>query len=100
MGGDSRYFNFADSCETIGRTVNRRGGFTLRSESVGLIRISRIARPGALYDAAASAQTFEAIGETSLNLRDFAEAPDVNIASAVDMESYSRIPRYGDPTGI
>ena len=41
------------------------GRFVLRSELGELMRIVRIARPGALYGASVSAQTFETVGDQS-----------------------------------
>ena len=48
------------------------------------MRVSRIARPYALYDSSVSAQPFETIGET-ISPIDFAEIVDVNLKQAVEI---------------
>ena len=56
--------------------------------------ISRISRPGPLYDASASVQTSETIDETIVNPIDSGEVFDVNVASMIDMGYYSHIPGF------
>ena len=70
--------------------------FTLRTELCELMRISRIARPGALRAASASARTFATIGESIINPIDFDEVPDVNTARVIGLESYSHMPGLWD----
>ena len=49
----------------MGEPLTESAQFALRPELGGLMRISRIARPDALYGASAPAQTFETIGGRS-----------------------------------
>ena len=60
------------------------------------MRIARIARPGALYDASVSSQTFETIGEMAINPIDFDEAADVNVAKLIGSNYYSNITGFWD----
>ena len=79
-----------------GEPLTEAEQFTLRPELGKLMRIARIARPGALYDDSVSAQTFETIDESIINPIGVAEGGDVNIARVVDVDSYSRIPGFED----
>ena len=60
------------------------------------MRIARIARHGALYDASVSAQTSEEVGETIVNPTDFEEVVDVNVDKLTGANPYAHIPRFGD----
>ena len=64
-GGGVKIFQFTGSSEEDGRTVN--GGRANRiTRRIGkLMRIARIARPGASYNASAYAQTFATAGGQS-----------------------------------
>ena len=68
--------------------------FKLRSELGALMRIARIARPGSLYGASASAQTFEAIQESVVSPSNFNEIADVNLARAANARNYPHIPGF------
>ena len=57
--------------------------------------IATIARPGALYGASASSQTFETIGGSIVNPSDSEEIVDVDFAMADDAENYSRMHGLG-----
>ena len=63
------------------------------------MRISRIARPGALYDASVSAQTFgcAAIAESVVNPIDSEDGGDENVAKVIEANSYSHMPGFEDP---
>ena len=56
--------------------------------------ISTISRPGALYGASASAQTFETIEESTINPSGFEEIIDVTLARAIGEENYSHMPGF------
>ena len=64
----------------MGEPLTPGGQFALRSELWGLMRISRIARPGALYGASVSAQTSDEADETNINPIDFEEMVDLNLS--------------------
>ena len=66
--------------------------FEVRSELGELMRISRIAIPGALYDASVSAQTSVVVGESIINPIDPEELADVNFAKVLGDPSHSHIP--------
>ena len=53
--------------------------YALLSELVELMRIARIARPGAMCDASVSAKTSETINAAIINLFDFEEIATVNL---------------------
>ena len=61
------------------------------------MRIGRIARPGALYDASASSRDFGTIDETPINPNDFEEVIDVYVANVIGANSYSHMPCYEGP---
>ena len=58
------------------------------------MRISRIARPDALYGASESAHTFDAIYESIVNPRDFCDVADVNLERAAIAVNYSHMPGF------
>ena len=60
------------------------------------MRIARIARQVALYDASAPAQTCETVGETIKNPIDFDEVDTVNVAKLVGADSYPNMPGFED----
>ena len=74
--------------------LTESGQFTICSELWGLMRIARIARPGALYGALASAQTFETIEETTIHPIDFESISDVNMARATSAWNYPHMPGF------
>ena len=76
----------------MGETLAKEGEFALRSELGKLMRIARVARPGALYDASVSAQTSETIAESIIGgwaifLLD--RAPTVSSARTVIRKGYA-----------
>ena len=75
--GDSRYFDFA-RYGGVGDSLTAGGQFALRSEMGEQIRISRIARPVALYDDAVAARTFGDFSRYLENPSVFAETTDPN----------------------
>ena len=83
MGGVNDISIVPSRAKRKGEPLTDEEQFTLRSELRELMRIARIARPGALCDASASAQTFGTIGESIVNPMDFEEVADVDIVSKV-----------------
>ena len=80
----------------MGEPLTGEGAFALRSELRKLMRIARIARPVALYDASFSAQTFENIDESIIYPIDFAEVVEVNLIESIGGISHSHIPGYDE----
>ena len=76
-------------------TTTEEAQFELRSELGEIMRIARIARPGALYDASVTAQTFETIDVTIISPTDFEGIVDVNSTTVIGANSYARIPGFG-----
>ena len=60
------------------------------------IRISRIARPGALYGASVSAQTSETIDDAIVNPIDFDEFVDADSAKVLETNSHPHITGFGE----
>ena len=80
---------------------NRRGSpkeeeeqFTLRSGLGGIIRISRIPIPDALYCASVAAQTFETVNETITNPIDCDDIVYVNVAKVIEAYTHDHIPGF------
>ena len=59
------------------------------------MRIPRIAKSRALYDASMSDRAFEALERAVLNPRDFEEAHGVSITKAVPNIKFARAEEYG-----
>ena len=59
------------------------------------MRIARIARPDALYDASVSAQTCDTIDETIIYPIDIDEIDDLDLAKDLGANSHPRIPGFG-----
>ena len=66
---------------------------------MGLARISRISRPGALYDAPISAQTFEDVGRVLVNLIDFDGVVDAHVTKATGNLKFPQIRGYSEFSG-
>ena len=63
---------------------------------VKLIRVARIAIPGAFRDSPAHARNFETIGATIINPIDLAEIVDVNPTNAMGNTKHDRIQGFGE----
>ena len=88
-------FYFTAPCGKKGEPITEEEEqFALRSDFVNLMRISRIAGPGALYDADVSASTPETIPDTIINPIDFEEIADVDVAKAIGANPHSHIPGF------
>ena len=72
------------------------GQFAFRSELGGLIRTSRIARRGALYDASSSALKCGEIEQVITNPIGFEEIVDVGIAKAAGDSKFAHVEGYGE----
>ena len=68
----------------------------LRSGMGRLMRVARIARRDALYDATIAAQTCEAVGKVLLYPIDFEGVVDVDIATSIKNIKCARINGYSD----
>ena len=91
---NSRYYDFARFAKAKGRTFKTRIQFALRSELWKLIWISRIALPGALYDASISVQTCGEVEQGILNPVDIDNLVDVNIAKSTADIKFPHIQGY------
>ena len=60
------------------------------------MRIARIGRPDALYDASIPAQTFEEQEHAILNQIEFDEIVGVNLSNAADHLKFPHVERYGN----
>ena len=106
QGVTSRSGNYEDAIRYItisplrsmqeGEHLTEDGQIALRSELLaGLMRIARIARPGALYYSLVSGQTSKETDETIINPIDCEEVVGANLAAILDTHSHHHKPGYG-----
>ena len=82
------------TAKKMGEPLTREAQVALRSELGKLMRIARISRHCALYDASISAQTSEAAGHVVLNPIYSDEVIDVNMAKTTENPKFARIEGY------
>ena len=98
--GEIQYITILpDSANKKGDPLTSEEQFALRSELRELMRIARIARTEALYDASVAARTFEAAEETILNPIDFEEIVDLDLAISAGDIQHSHIRGFGEFMG-
>ena len=79
-----------------GGPLTSDGQFALSSELGRLMRIDRIARQGALYDASTSAPAFDGVDQVIQNPIDFEEIVNVNLASPAGNFKFPHVQGYGE----